>query len=39
MWWMLGIFVGAMLGLGYLVDKWIDNKYNPEKYYERKAKR
>lgn len=36
-WYMLGIFVGAMAGLGYLVDRRIDNKYNPEKHHEHEA--
>lgn len=38
-WLMLGVFVGAMLGLAYLIDQWADNKYNPEKIYEHETHR
>lgn len=38
-WWMLGAFIVAMLGLCYLIDQWADNIFNPEKTYEHETKR
>ncbi len=31
---MLGIFIGGMVGLGWLIDRWADDRYNPEKNNE-----
>jgi len=38
-WAMLGTFIAGMVGLGWLIDQWVDNKYNPEKHHEQKAQR
>lgn len=35
-WLMLVIFIGAMIGLGWLIDRWADELFNPEKKNEAK---
>lgn len=35
-WLMLGIFIAAMVGLGWVIDRWADELFNPEKNNEAK---
>lgn len=33
-WLMIGMFVAGMIGIFFLIDYWINEKYNPEKKHE-----